>query len=55
MPETAALLNPTLFDKSSITEMRRKKLQLEGYPAVSTGLSCNQVQSTDSKLADETF
>jgi hypothetical protein len=53
MPGTATLLNPALFDKSGITEMKRKKLQLEGYPALSAGQSCNQVRCSDFDLADK--
>jgi hypothetical protein len=55
MPGTATLLNPALFDKSGITEMKRKKLQLEGHPALSAGQSCNQVRCTDCDLADKIF
>jgi hypothetical protein len=53
MPGTATLLNPALFDKSGITEMKRKKLLLEGYPALSAGQSCNQVRCSDFDLADK--
>ena len=45
MPSTAVLINPDSFDMSALTEMKRKKFRLEGYPAKQVGMNCDEVRT----------
>ena len=50
MPPTAVLINPDSFDMSALTEMKRKKFRLEGYPAKQAGMNCDEVRTYASTL-----
>jgi hypothetical protein len=43
MPDTAVIVQPTIFDKSQMLAAKRKKIKVKGYAASKSGMTCDQV------------
>ena len=43
MPDTAVIVQPTIFDKNEMLVAKRKKIKVKGYAASKAGMTCDQV------------
>jgi hypothetical protein len=43
MPDTAVIVQPTIFDKNEMLVAKRKKIKVKGYAASKPGMTCDQV------------
>lgn len=43
MPETAVIVQPTIFEKNAMLVAKRKKIKVNGYAASKAGMTCDQV------------
>lgn len=43
MPDTAVIVQPTIFDMNAMLVAKRKKIKVTGFAASKPGMTCDQV------------